>query len=56
MHLQVSNKLSSDGDGTHIHDGKQVHIHLTMGNLAGCFLNFGSADSSSFPFPGRPEA
>jgi hypothetical protein len=50
MHMQVSNKLTNEGDG------KQLHVHLMMGNLAGCFFNFGSADSSFFPLHGRPEA
>ena len=47
--MQASNKRTTDVDGKH------VHVHLTMGNLAGCFFNFGAADTSSFPFPGRAE-
>ena len=47
--FQDSHKLLSDGDG-------QVHVHLTVENLAGCFFNFGSADAGTFPFTPNPEA
>jgi pentose-5-phosphate-3-epimerase len=50
MNPQVLNKRSDEAVG------KQVHVHLMVENLKGCFFNFGSADASHFSFPANPEA
>ena len=48
--FQDSHKVLSDADAG------QVHVHLTVENLAGCFFNFGSAEAGAFSFTPKPEA
>jgi hypothetical protein len=47
--MQEQKKLNLD------YEEKQVHVHLSVGNIVGCFFNFKTTNSSSFPFAPNPE-
>ena len=49
MHSQESKKALSEEEGA------QVHVHLTVENLAGCLFNFGFVEAGIFLFTTKNE-